>query len=138
MLNMRDDRNRVDRKDTVNGRSVSVTKDLGATWTQHSTSRNGLIEPNCMAGIIGVNLKEKGRVLFFSNPNSKTQRDHITIKASFDNGLTWPETNQIELYEEGTYGYSCLTRIDDDHIGILYEGAGDLYFQKIAIDDFLN
>ncbi len=72
-------------------------------------------------------------MLLFSNPNSKTQRNHITIKASFDKGNTWKEENQIELYEEGTFGYSCLTVIDDEYVGILYEGNRELYFQKVPI-----
>lgn len=138
MLNMRDDRNRANRKDSLNGRSVAITKDLGKTWVEHPTSRKALIEPNCMASIIGAEVPEKGRLLFFSNPNSKTTRNHIGIKTSFDDGLTWPEANQIELYEEGTYGYSCLTRVDKDHIGILYEGVGELYFQKIPIKELLK
>ncbi|UNY97738.1 exo-alpha-sialidase [Zhouia spongiae] len=138
MLNMRDDRNRAGRKDAQNGRSIAVTTDLGATWTEHSTSRKALKEPNCMASIIGAEVKDKGQVLFFSNPNSKTNRDHITIKTSFDDGQTWPEEHQIELYEESNYGYSCLTRIDEDYLGILYEGNGDLYFQKIAIEELIK
>jgi exo-alpha-sialidase len=35
-------------------------------------------------------------------------------------------------------GYSCLTIIDDKYIGILYEGDGDLYFQKIPIKEFIK
>ncbi|ETN96271.1 sialidase family protein [Zhouia amylolytica] len=138
MLNMRDDRNRANRKDPQNGRSVAITTDLGATWTEHSTSRKALIEPNCMASIITTEVKDKGHVLFFSNPDSKTKRDHITIKTSFDDGMTWPEEYQIELYEESNYGYSCLTKIDEDYLGILYEGSGDLYFQKIAIEELIK
>src|SRR5690606_14202146 len=34
MLNMRDDRNRKNRKDSINGRSIAITKDLGKTWTE--------------------------------------------------------------------------------------------------------
>ena len=91
-----------------------------------------------MASIIGTGVKDKGQGLFFSNPDSKTKRDHITIKTSFDDGMTWPVEHQIELYEESNYGYSCLTRIDEDYLGILYEGSGDLYFQKIAIEELIK
>lgn len=136
LLNMRDDRNRKDRKDTINGRSIATTKDLGKTWHKHSTSRKALIEPNCMASIISFKHPKKGTILFFSNPNSKTKRNHITVKASFDEGETWKPENQIEIYEENTYGYSCMTIIDNAYIGILYEGNRELYFQKIPIKDF--
>ncbi len=138
MLNMRDDRNRADRNDSLNGRSVAITKDLGKTWTEHPSSRKALQASNCMASIISFEHPEKGKVLFFSNPDTKVNRDHITIKTSFDEGMTWPIENQLELYEEDTYGYSCLTMVDDEHIGILYEGKRDLFFEKIALDDLIG
>lgn len=138
LLNMRDDRNRADRNDSLNGRSVAITKDLGKTWAEHPTSRKALQASNCMASIIAYNHPEKGNVLFFSNPNTKVNRDHITIKTSFDEGQTWPKENQLELYEENTYGYSCLTIVDENHIGILYEGNKELYFEKINIKDLIG
>ncbi len=138
MLNMRDDRNRADRKDSLNGRSVAVTKDMGKTWMEHPTSRKALQASNCMASIISFDHPEKGRLFFFSNPDTKVQRDHITIKTSFDEGTTWPKENQLELYEENTYGYSCLTMVDKNHIGILYEGNKELYFEKISLDELLE
>ncbi|MFD0799187.1 exo-alpha-sialidase [Maribacter chungangensis] len=138
MLNMRDDRNRANRKDSLNGRSVAITKDLGKTWEEHPTSRKALQESNCMASIIAHQHDDKGTLFFFSNPNTKQRRDHITIKTSFDEGNTWPLENQLELYEEDTYGYSCMTMVDTDHIGILYEGNKELYFEKIALDELIK
>jgi len=138
MLNMRDDRNRSNRNDSLNGRSIAVTKDLGKTWTEHATSRKALIESNCMASIISFEREGQKDVLFFSNPASKVAREHMTIKTSFDDGATWPEENQVELFEQAGYGYSCLTQIDEDYIGILYEGRGDLYFQKVAVKSLLD
>ena len=140
MLNMRDDRNRKDKGDT-NGRAVSVSSDWGKTWEVHPSSNHALPESNCMASIIGTEVTLNGskkNVLFFSNPNNKNERKNMTIKASLDNGLTWPEKFQVELNEQGGYGYSCLTMVDDETIGILYEGVKELYFQKIAIADILK
>ncbi|WP_303923101.1 exo-alpha-sialidase [Draconibacterium sediminis] len=140
MLNMRDDRNRKDKGDT-NGRAVSVSNDWGKTWKVHPSSNHALPESNCMASIIGTEVTLNGNkknVLFFSNPNNKNERKNMTIKASLDNGLTWPEELQVELNEQGGYGYSCLTMVDDETIGILYEGVKELYFQKIAIADILK
>jgi sialidase-1 len=62
----------------------------------------------------------------------------MTIKTSFDQGMTWPKVNQLELYEDEGYGYSCMTVIDDNHIGILYEGIKELYFEKIAVSELLG
>jgi sialidase-1 len=138
MLNMRDDRNRSDKGDT-NGRAVAVTKDLGKTWTVHPSSNSALPEPNCMASLIAADVTIDGKnrqVLFFSNPNSKTERSHMTIKASLDGGLSWPEAFHV-LLDAGTgYGYSCMTMVDSQTVGIVYEGVKELFFQKIPLQDW--
>ncbi len=138
MINARDDRNRAYRKDSLNGRTIMTTTDLGKTWTKHATSRSALIEPNCMASLISHHSEKHGDLLFFSNPNSKTHRNHMTIKVSLDKGNSWNKEHQIELYEEGTFGYSCMTVIENKYIGILYEGNRELYFQKIPIESFFG
>ena len=140
MLNMRDDRNRAD-KGVTNGRAVSVTGDLGRTWTAHPSSNSELPEPNCMASIISADLKVDGllkKVLFFSNPDDKSDRIRMTIKTSFDEGLSWPEENRIELFRPSGYGYSCLTMVDENTLGILYEGSGELYFQKVRVNELIG
>ncbi len=140
MLNMRDDLNRRV-KDETNGRAVSVTKDLGQTWTSHPTSNSTLQEPNCMASIIGADLTVSGskqRVLFFSNPNNKNSRTNMTIKTSLDEGETWPAELHVELYAPAGFGYSCLTMVDENNVGIVYEGVKELYFQKVPVSDLLK
>lgn len=140
MLNMRDDRNRTD-KGLTNGRAVAVTSDLGQTWTVHPSSNSVLPEPNCMGSIIATDLKvgrKKQNVLFFSNPNDKSSRTHMTIKTSLDEGLTWPEEYWLELFSPSCYGYSCMTMIDEQTLGIVYEGSKDLFFQKIRVSDFIT
>ncbi|MCU0456994.1 MAG: glycoside hydrolase [Bacteroidales bacterium] len=140
MLNMRDDRNRNDKTET-NGRAVAVTRDMGKTWTTHPSSNSALPEPNCMASLISVELPIEGtrkNVLFFSNPDNRNFRRNMSIKASLNEGLTWPQEYRLELYDADCYGYSCLTAIDEKYIGILYEGAGELCFQKIPFGDILE
>jgi sialidase-1 len=61
----------------------------------------------------------KKEVLFFSNANSSTSREAITIKASLDLGATWLPANQLLIDERKTFGYSVLTKIDDNTIGLL-------------------
>ncbi|MGV8138823.1 MAG: exo-alpha-sialidase [Mangrovibacterium sp.] len=140
MLNMRDDLNRKD-KSATNGRAVSITADMGKTWTVHPGSNSALPEPNCMASLISADIPVNGirrQILFFSNPNNKTERKNMTIKASLDNGMTWPAEYQVELNEEAGYGYSCMTMIDEKSVGILYEGERELYFQIIPVKDIIK
>jgi sialidase-1 len=139
ILNMRDNRNRQD-KSAANGRAVFVTKDLGKTWEQHSSHHGALPEPTCMASLY-KHTYEKGNksLLLFSNPNSKYQRDHITVKVSFDDGQTWPEENWLLLDAGKGRGYSCLTSVDENTIGIVYESSqADLVFQQIALDELIE
>jgi sialidase-1 len=141
MLNARDGKNKGNTSVT-NGRVISVTGDLGETWSEHPTSRGALIEPACMASLHKHEYTENGQqksILLFSNPNSKTDRDHMSIKVSFDDGETWPEEYWMLLDEKKGRGYSCLTSIDEQTIGILYEGSqADMTFQKIALSELIG
>ncbi|MDG1072408.1 MAG: sialidase family protein, partial [Akkermansiaceae bacterium] len=131
LLNMRDNRNRKDKSHT-NGRAVSRTTDLGQTWTIHSTDHSALPEPVCMASLI-ADPQRKG-TLYFSNPNSKKSRSHMTIRRSIDDGKTW--SSQILLDTRGG-AYSSLVIVDENHLGILYESSvADMIFQKIPLSDF--
>jgi len=141
MINARDGNNKGNLSST-NGRVISASKDLGENWTVHPTSRGALIEPGCMASLHKHEYTENGQkksILVFSNPNSKTARDHMTIKVSFDEGATWPTKYWLLLDVGKGRGYSCLTSIDEQTIGILYEGSqADMIFQKIALSELIG
>jgi sialidase-1 len=141
MLNMRDNRNRDD-KSNSNGRSIATTNDLGLTWVQHATSGGALIEPVCMASLIKEDFVIEGQsksLVLFSNPASKYERKNITVKMSFDDGNTWPVDHHVLLDEGIGRGYSCMTKIDHQHIGILYESSrADLVFQIIDIEKIFD
>ncbi len=135
MLNMRDNRG--------GARSVYTTDDMGKTWKVHPTSRGGLQEPVCMASIINVDQelgKDRGGWLLFSNPNvPRAPRRRMTIKASNDQGMTWPEGKQVLLDEWSSAGYSCMSMIDDETVGILYEGSRSfLIFQRVKLADIID
>ena len=134
MLNMRDNRG--------GSRAVSVTRDLGKTWTEHASSRKALQEPVCMASLIHVKAEHnilKKDLLLFSNPNTNKGRHHITIKASLDRGLTWPSEHQVLLDAENGWGYSCLTMIDEETVGILYESSvAHMTFQVVKLKDLIR
>lgn len=134
MLNMRDNRG--------GSRAVALTKDLGKNWTEHPSSRKALQEPVCMASLIHVDAKDNvlnKDLLLFSNPDTTKGRNHITIKASLDKGLTWLPEHQIMLDEAEGWGYSCLTMIDKETIGILYESSvAHMTFQTVKLTDLLG
>ena len=133
MLNMRDNRGEF--------RSVATTKDLGKTWLEHPTSYKALPDPVCQGSIIKARVNVKGvmrDVLFFSNVNSSTTRHNMTVKASLDLGETWLPANEVLIDSRRSFGYSCLTKIDDNTLGLLYEGVRDLYFVRIPVSDVVK
>ena len=130
MINCRDNRG--------GSRSIYTTNDLGQTWSEHPTTRKALPEPVCNADILRVVHPKHGPLLFFSNPNTTRGRSHFTMKVSDDEGMTWPRKWHTLYDERPGSGYSTLTQIDEDHIGVLYEGPGELYFLRFSIDELLK
>lgn len=134
MLNMRDNRK--------GSRAVATTKDLGLTWTEHVSSRSALQEPVCMASLISVKAKDNildKDILIFSNPNTTKGRHSTTIKVSLDGGVTWLPQHQLLLDEDNNWGYSCLTMIDKETVGILYESSvAQMTFQAVKLKDIVK
>lgn len=125
MINCRDNRR--------GSRSVYTTQDLGATWQVHPSSRGALVEPVCMASLLRVDHDVYGRLLLFSNPATDKGRFNMSVQVSRDDGLTWPLELRTLYDQRKGYGYSCLTRIDDEHVGVLYEGVRELYFVRFPL-----
>jgi len=125
-------------------RAVYVTPDFGKTWKAHSSNLKSLIEPTCQASIIKINSKKYGKVMLFSNPKARDTRRAMTIRVSKDDGKTWSEGY---LYDtRASAGYSSLTMIDEETIGVLYESPThdfgswiiNINFQRIALKDIMQ
>ena len=95
-----------------------------------------------MASLISVKAKDNvlGKdILIFSNPNTTKGRHSITIKISLDGGNTWLQENQLLLDEGDNWGYSCLSMIDKETIGILYESSvAQMTFQAVKLKDIIK
>ena len=129
MLNMRDNRG--------GSRSVYTSSDPSKGWTVHATSRAALVEPVCMASLIHVGREVTGKAdgrLIFSNPNvDRGPRRRMALQLSTDFGATWSK-RALVLDDGASAGYSCLTMIDAETVGILYEGSrAHMTFQRIPL-----
>jgi sialidase-1 len=116
MLNMRN----YDR--SVHARQIAFSGDGGLTW-QDQRHDQTLIEPICQASIRRFRWpqgNEPGMILF-SNPASPKSRKNMTIRASLDDGKSWPFARQI--HARGS-AYSCLVVLPDGQVGCLYEADG--------------
>jgi sialidase-1 len=126
MLNMRS-------YEANNRRLVATSADGGITWSK-PVEDPVLIEPVCQASILrlsGLGPREKN-VILFSNPAS-TKRERMTIRASFDDGSTWPAA---KVLHDGPAAYSCLTALPDGTVGCLYERGDKSPYDTIAFARF--
>ena len=145
MLNCRDNRG--------GARTVGITRDLGQTWDMHPTDRTALPESVCMASLLRIDHPRYGplllfsnpatprgrhQLLLFSNPATPRGRHHMTVKASRDEGLTWPEAMHTLYDVRSCAGYSCLAPAGPDHVGVLYEGPSEIFFLRLPLSELVE
>lgn len=125
------------RANNKGNRFVHTSNDDGNTWVTKSESI--LSDPSCNASIISHKYNDNGlvkNVLLFSNANSKTKRENLTIKLSYDDGKTWSEGKTI--YSGGS-AYSSLTILENGNVGLFFEK--DDYTENVFVSftfDWLN
>jgi len=103
-------------------RQVAWSDDGGLTWTGQRHDET-LIEPICQASLRRARWPkgDEPGVLLFSNPASEKGRVNMTVRASLDDGESWPHARTLH---EGGGAYSCLVVLPDGDIGCLYEVDG--------------
>ncbi len=116
-----------------NLRTHSISRDGGLSWSE-PVNVSELIEPVCQASIIRYSWPAEGKkgILLFSNPAS-AKREHMTIKASYDEGRTWPVARQLA---EGPSAYSCLTILPDSSLACLFETGEQSAYERIKFARF--
>ncbi|MBN1444044.1 MAG: exo-alpha-sialidase [Planctomycetes bacterium] len=128
MLNMRN----YDR--SQKNRAVCVSDDGGITWKdfRHDPA---LIEPICQASLIRHPAAGDAEtsLLLFSNPASRDARVDMTVRASEDEGETWP---RARLLHRGPAAYSCLVALPGHTAGCLFEGGEKSPYEAILFCRF--
>ena len=100
-------------------RYVHTSTDQGLSWKTKADST--LIDPGCNASIIRYTSKKDGYTknrLLFSNAKMINGRQNLTVRVSYDEGLTWTEGKTIY---PGSAAYSSLTILENDEIGLFFE-----------------
>ncbi len=115
-------------------RKVAYSLDGGETWSG-LVDHPELPEPECMGSILRFSFtwkSDRSRILF-SNPASEENRETGTIRISYDEGKTWP-VNKVICSD--SFAYSCLTKIDGETVGVLYEtdNYGKITFTIIPLE----
>ena len=100
-------------------RYVHTTSDQGKTW--QSRPEPALIDPACNASLIRYTSTAEGyskNRLLFSNAKTKNARRNMTVRVSYDEGVSWTDGKTIYA---GEAAYSSLTVLKNGEIGLLFE-----------------
>jgi sialidase-1 len=98
-------------------RLLAASPDAGQTW-QPTRVAQDLPDPVCQGSMVNYQAANGQKLLLFSNANSQTKREKMTVRASLDDGQTWPVNKEIY---PGSAAYSDLVVQRDGRIGVLYE-----------------
>lgn len=110
----------------IRARIVSISKDGGASWDTIYFDKN-LIDPVCQGSILNLGRKKGRNILAFCNAADTKNRNNLTLRISYDEGITWVNDkliykNQDEIKPGFAYSaYSDLVNLKGKKIGILFE-----------------
>lgn len=115
MLNLRN------QQGNVKARYIALSRDGGESWYDQHFDRN-LPDPVCQGSILTINYGRKN-TLAFCNAADTSQRNHLTLRISNDDGRTWYKSFPVYSKDGGgsPVAYSDIVKIDGNHIGILFE-----------------
>lgn len=129
MLNMRN----YDR--TQKSRKISISRDGGMTWGDIYPDKI-LIEPICQASLLDYTFAETGKKgLIFLNPADEDARRNMTLRLSYDDGVTWPKS---KVLFSGPAAYSDLTVLPNGNVGCFYEAGILNPYQGIIYEEILT
>jgi sialidase-1 len=114
-------------------RKVAISEDGGETWSQLRDDVV-LVEPVCQASLLRYSWPEQDRSrILFLNPANQKSRTGGVLRVSYDEGKSWPIGKTV--YADG-FAYSCMSRLSDGRIGILFErdNYATVCFQAVTLD----
>lgn len=118
------------------GRAIYTSEDKGLTWTRFEAD-GMLSDPVCMGSLIQLPASENVfgyDLMLFCNPDEPVERGHLTLRMSTDAGFSYPFETQIQA--EASHGCCCLTQVDPETVGILYESPEEaILFKTVKLQD---
>jgi len=114
-------------KGHVKARIVAKSTDGGKSWNSIAFDNN-LPDPVCEGSILNIGKKNGKEMLAFCNAADTLKRNHLTLRISFDEGLTWKKNILIEASDDNkkndVTAYSDIVMLNKKEIGVLYERNG--------------
>jgi sialidase-1 len=113
-------------KGDVRARIIARSNDGGQTWSDISFDRR-LPDPVCEGTILNIGIKKGKHILAFCNAADTARRDNLTLRISFDEGITWTKNFLVDKSPDGKKdftAYSDVVKLGKNEIGVLYERDG--------------
>ncbi len=113
-----------------NRRALATSRDGGLTWSPVKLDPV-LLEPVCQASLLRATWPGPGQrgLILFSNPAS-LKRMNLTLRFSYDEAKTWPESVTLHA---GPAAYSGLACLPDGTILCAYECGEASPYEKIRL-----
>lgn len=138
MINSRNYRN----QHPVGCRAVTIGEFDESGILQFGIARDDckLVEPPVQASLLRYlppNFQHEKGIILFSNPAHPSARRNLTVRASFDDGESWPFEKVID---DGPSAYSDLVKQENGQIGVLYERGNDggIFYGSFSLDWLLD
>ncbi|MFC0597302.1 sialidase family protein [Streptomyces palmae] len=115
-------------------RADAHSLDGGATLHRPFRPQAGLVTPVVEGSVLHLGEPD---VLLFSGPADPAYRAVMTVRSSWDGGVTWHPTHTVDGLPAA---YSDLVRVDEDTVGLLYE-TGDfsaystITFRRVPVEE---
>ena len=109
-------------KGDIRQRIVSISSDGGATWDTSYFDKS-LPDPVCEASILIIGKRKEKNILAFCNAADEKRRDNLTLRISFNDGLSWTKSFVLDKAEnvKDNAAYSDIVKISGREVGVLYE-----------------
>ena len=111
-------------KGDIKRRIVAHSNDGGEHWNRFSFDEH-LPDPVCEGSILNVGKRKGKQILAFSNAADTLRRNNLTLRISFDEGISWVKNILIEAGNQDgkidATAYSDLVKLAKKSIGVLYE-----------------
>jgi sialidase-1 len=108
-------------------RAVAYSSDGGQTFDAPFQAEPAITTPVVQNSAIRLAAKNRGderNILVYSCPGHPKERRDMTLLLSFDEGKSWPVKR---IMHRGPAAYSDLAKLDDRHVGVLFEAGKKLY-----------
>lgn len=115
---------------------LSISRNSAKRWEK--AGKTDIYAPKCQKSVISI-----GSYVFCSHASGRKRENGVITVGKFNKtkgyttGIRW--LSEVEI-NRGFFAYSCLCRVDDEHIGVLYEAAPSSYicFKKYKIKDIIQ